>query len=1469
MNSARRQGCMKQVRNEVTTRCDTLETNIYKAIADHNFSKSSRDSLFSLVKLSRLSSYFPEVRTVSRKVGQAMKDAARVTADSICQVLVQSDVATIGIRLNFLVQLAEVFCEDSCATEEYFPNDFSILVAMSIVHIENVTSDTVNMLEHGFCTELIEEKEVHSCLHLCRQWSEVTTALSKISASVRKLVDEGLKKNPKIERKEKKIEQNEKKIEQKEDMKAEQKEKKIEQKEDNKIGSKGSVSNVGKLVDQVRAVLSLPPPSDDLYTTRCAQVRALFHLHTNDLLQLFQAGWENQKSDNEISAIFDSVDRRSRDLKRLCDTLKDHPSCDIVRDFDGFISQVQSVLISRVSEISEMLSINAPMTESDSRLVDGNLKRFSVLSKFSKSLLVPEQVLSSFQQIMESLRAKTNHYLKQAADNLRYVDSFARALCDLKWHGMRFEMVSSTVNAALIDLSKRFLEEMGSDNVTKLCLQLCGENSGIGQLIVESLPILASYINRLFTSITLPWNDTIDDSGRVTDGIRKLVKCGANDTVNFTELDEFYGMFDQTFKLLISDHLGRDLQDFEILIRSTADRYRAKLRERMHPDEKDDTLVVQAFKGAASFIYRSFGGKIQKDDVKHDEKDVQELRDIKIPLDNAVKEGILDLTCKIFALWSLYSIETFNKGKVGAEDLQHARKPHPAQVVAVFRMLGIGYENMDNLPSSIHEVLTGQGKSLILGVASSVLSLLGFEVCVACYSKFLSERDYTDFRRIFEAIGVRNLVFYGTFQEVCERVLNQSMDVRVATLKFLKDGTINSAGTPSQTERILLIDEVDVFFDESFYGNLYLPVARLSSENVYRLAGKIWTDSSKRSFSAVTTLDEYKDVLSEFSGQKQLIDECIRTMLHDLKNFKPGDGYIVKDDQIGYKEQDGVSFSVVYGYKTMFAYFFEMDSGGDSKNVISEASCKAHTSFLVNCGQLSYVEIVHGFHRIIGVTGTLEKLSPVRSDAIEQEFAIRRRTYLPSVYGVANRTFNDSDTIVVPENEFFFTIGDQISKRRDVGQFPRPVLVFFETSESLNLFYNSHPFSNFKRDAFILNETHSADERKNIVHRATMAGSITLCTREYGRGVDFACRDKRVTSNNGVHVIQTFLSEDLAEEAQIQGRCARQADSGSYSLILSLPSLERFFPSSADFQDYVDKYSTQTDKYKVLNEKRNNYFSRQHENTKIAIRDARQAHLEGLKFLEDLSKGDVKKVQEFLAAQNKGPVEGVTTKTLCLFDATGSMSGLLANTKKTICKVFQDATEVFKAHNSPSWFAVQIAVYRNYNVNDNSLLQASAWEVKPENLRTFMNGVGPEGGMGNEAIEIGLQYANALLATGGLTQIILIGDVPPNTREEVAKRFKCAPRTKYTVQTYWEDELAKLKEHNIPVHAFYVHQAAKQVFTEIAQRTGGTSSFLDVNSEKGAELLKRTVTERILVAGAGSDLTLADALVKTYTARHT
>ena len=62
--------------------------------------------------------------------------------------------------------------------------------------------------------------------------------------------------------------------------------------------------------------------------------------------------------------------------------------------------------------------------------------------------------------------------------------------------------------------------------------------------------------------------------------------------------------------------------------------------------------------------------------------------------------------------------------------------------------------------------------------------------------------------------------------------------------------------------------------------------------------------------------------------------------------------------------------------------------------------------------------------------------------------------------------------------------------------------------------------------------------------------ALVLIDRDYCRGVDFICHEKKVNDLGGVHVIQTFLSETLSEEIQAIGRTARLGDNGSYSMVL-------------------------------------------------------------------------------------------------------------------------------------------------------------------------------------------------------------------------------------------------------------------------------------------------------------------------------
>jgi len=191
-------------------------------------------------------------------------------------------------------------------------------------------------------------------------------------------------------------------------------------------------------------------------------------------------------------------------------------------------------------------------------------------------------------------------------------------------------------------------------------------------------------------------------------------------------------------------------------------------------------------------------------------------------------------------------------------------------------------------------------------------------------------------------------------------------------------------------------------------------------------------------------------------------------------------------------------------------------------------------------------------------------------------------------------------------------------------------------------------------------------------------------------------------------------------------------------------------------------------------------------------------------------------------------------------------------------------------------FAMQFAVYRNYGCGTKDLFAASAWESKAEHLRAFMDATGPKGGEGNEAVEIGLQYANAEHTKNPINQIVLIGDAPPNTKAEVkSKRLGALGRCKsffgieeeywkgspYEVPTFYQDEVAKLQSQAIPVHALYVAHYAKAAFQEIASATKGTCMELDINSDRGASDLTDLVTQAVLKSLGGVK---GQALVEAY-----
>ncbi|CAF3338635.1 unnamed protein product, partial [Rotaria sp. Silwood2] len=855
---------------------------------------------------------------------------------------------------------------------------------------------------------------------------------------------------------------------------------------------------------------------------------------------------------------------------------------------------------------------------------------------------------------------------------------------------------------------------------------------------------------------------------------------------------------------------------------------------------------------------------------------------------SAVRKEIPKLTAHIFALWTLSQAEHYFEAEGLNDRDNYLVQPHAAQVVSVFRLLGIGDKN-EELVNHLVQIGTGEGKSIVLAVTSIILAMLGYDVNCACFSEYLCQRDYSAFFSLFNILDTHQYIHYRTFNKLCEGMINAKGDIRHLVENFISNNTDVSAAA-NQTiirPKILLIDEVDVFFSQEFYGNLYTPSASLKDPTITSLVQYIWTQrKSQLNLRKIRMTPEHGACSTKFPEWMLLIDEAIKDMIADVKSFESHD-YVVKKDKIGYIEQDNIVYNVVYGYKTLFAYYHEHEKGNISKESLNESIC-----IRISCGSFSYAEIPIQFEYIIGVTGTLETLTDPEKKVIINDYKVRKRTYVPSVFGQNNLRFKEKDDIMIENsNDYFNRIKREIDDRI-VGKNSekRAILVFFESRAKLMQFYESSALDSIRESVAYLTEDALLEEKEALIARATVSGQITLFTRTFGRGTDFICHDQTVATNGGAHVIQTFLSEECSEEKQIKGRTARQGDEGSYSMILLDQDLEKFLIHRSHIEDVLKGRSftawltdglclTDTIKtvYELLHDRRTALFKTQYEENKKYVEQAKEKHEISKKFLSNLCSKKSDEIKKFLIEENRGAVGTTESRTVCLMDATISMTNLLHKCKTTVDTMFKRASEILTDHRmNPQSFQLQFVVYRNYNSTHDKLLQSSPWETEPDNLRSFMNKINVEGGWTNEAIEIGLWHANKEHAREPITQVILIGDAPPNNLDEVQMKRdqfgkKYWKKTRFCEPTYYATELDKLIENGIPVHAFYVETRAKDKFEEIARKTQGKCQSLNINSSMGGDMLADLVTEQILnnVGGAARGQELVNAYRKKFPKSYT
>jgi hypothetical protein len=72
-----------------------------------------------------------------------------------------------------------------------------------------------------------------------------------------------------------------------------------------------------------------------------------------------------------------------------------------------------------------------------------------------------------------------------------------------------------------------------------------------------------------------------------------------------------------------------------------------------------------------------------------------------------------------------------------------------------------------------------------LAVISIIFALCDFDVRCACYSQYLSNRDFKAFEAMFNQLELQKRIKYSTFNEICEMEINKNGELRDIVLNLI------------------------------------------------------------------------------------------------------------------------------------------------------------------------------------------------------------------------------------------------------------------------------------------------------------------------------------------------------------------------------------------------------------------------------------------------------------------------------------------------------------------------------------------------------------------------------------------------------------------------------------------------------------------------------------------------------------
>lgn len=455
----------------------------------------------------------------------------------------------------------------------------------------------------------------------------------------------------------------------------------------------------------------------------------------------------------------------------------------------------------------------------------------------------------------------------------------------------------------------------------------------------------------------------------------------------------------------------------------------------------------------------------------------------------------------------------------------------------------------------IAEMKTGEGKTLVATLASTLNALAGESVHIVTVNDYLANRDANEMRPLYEFLGYSvGVITAGVSEE--ERLAMYGCDIVYGTnnefgFDYLRDNMKYDLNQKVQkSHSYAIVDEVDsILIDEA--------------RTPLIISGPV-----NRKMEHYTTADS---VAKQMKAEEDFtIDEKNRVILITEEGIKKAEK-LFKIENLYSIENAALSHHLDQALKANFLFFKDKDYVIQEGEVVivdeftgrlsqgrrfseglhqaleakEKVAIKEESQTLADITFQNYFRL---YSKLSGMTGTAQTEASEFLQIYNLEVVS-----IPTNLPVQRKDLND--LIYKSEREKFNAVLAKITELYAKGQ---PVLVGTASIEKSELLHNL--LKQAKIPHTVLNAKQHTKESE-IIKDAGLKGSVTIATNMAGRGVDIKIDDE-VRELGGLYIIGTERHESRRIDNQLRGRSGRQGDPGVSQFYLSLEDgLLRIFGS--------------------------------------------------------------------------------------------------------------------------------------------------------------------------------------------------------------------------------------------------------------------------------------------------------------------